>query len=128
MREKIKQAYDKVHAQRFVLQVIIIAGWQSRSDQVIQSDLIMANPWRRQQTIPVIGNVVRLTYILNEGASFGHFSGRAHILFGRHGNYARRFERLYGESAQGSSLRWLRVCLSLIFAGCGGQLHRPSVH
>ena len=117
MREKIKQAYDKVHAQRFVLQVIIIA-LAIAADQVTKA-IIMAN-MARQQTIPVIGNVVRLTYILNEGASFGIFPG-ARIFFLVATAITLVVLSVYMVKARRKQPRWLRVCLSLIFAGAAGN-------
>jgi len=116
----IKRAYDKIHEQRFVLQILIIAAAiviDQISKQIITS---MLAPW---ESVPVLGKVFSLTYVQNTGASFGLF----HNL-----SWAQTFFLIvtaitlvalviYMVKARKKQGLWLRVCLALIFAGAVGN-------
>jgi signal peptidase II len=117
MREKLRRAYEKVHAQRFVLQALIIAVAVA-ADQITK--YLIMSAMTPQQTIPVVGNILRLTYILNEGASFGLFQG-ARIFFLIATAVTLVVLVVYMVRARKKQPLWLRVCLSLITAGAAGN-------
>ena len=113
----IKRAFDKIHEQRFVLQILIIAAAvviDQISKQIITSIL---GPW---ETMPVLGKVFSLTYIENTGASFGLFQG-ARIFFLIVTAITLVALGIYMVKERKKQTLWLRVCLSLIVAGAAGN-------
>lgn len=115
-----KRAYDKVHEQRCVLQLLIIAA-ALVIDQISKN--IITSVLGPKETLPVIKGIFSLTYIQNTGASFGLF----HSL-----PWAQTFFLIvtaitlvalltYMVSARKKQGLWLRVCLSLIVAGAAGN-------
>jgi len=116
----IKRAYDKIHEQRFVLQILIVAAAvviDQVSKHIITSIL---GPW---ESMPVLGKVFSLTYIENTGASFGLFHSLpwAQTFFLIVTAITLVALGIYMVVARKKQTLWLRVCLSLIMAGAAGN-------
>ena len=116
----IKRAYDKIHEQRFVLQILIIAAAivvDQISKHIITSIL---GPW---ESMPVLGKIFSLTYIENTGASFGLFHNMpwAQTFFLIVTAITLLALAIYMVAARKKQGLWLRVCLALIFAGAVGN-------
>jgi lipoprotein signal peptidase len=117
VRGKIKQIYDKAHAQRCVMQLLIIAAAVA-IDQI--SKHLIVSAMQPLETIPVIGSVFQLTYIQNTGASFGIFQG-AQVFFLIATAVTLVVLGIYMVMARRKQTVWLRVSLSLVVAGAVGN-------
>jgi signal peptidase II len=112
-----KRAYARVHEQRFVLQVLIIA-LALVADQI--SKHIIVSTLTPKVPLPVIPGIFSLTYIQNTGASFGILQGKqTFFLIVTAITLAALL--VYMISARKKQGLWLRVCLSLIVAGAAGN-------
>ena len=120
MQGKIRQAYEKVHAQRFVMQVLIIA-LAVAADQITKFLIVpMLQKLPPDTSISIVGNLLRLTFVPNPGASFGILQGKQTffliataitlVVLGGYMVIARKKQPLY-----------LRITLSLIVAGAIGN-------
>ncbi len=117
MREKLKRVYDTVHAQRCVMQILIVTA-AIAIDQIAKEIVTsMLAPW---ESVPVLGDIFKLTYIQNEGASFGILQGKRVFFIIATGItlVALGYYMVTQRKKQGN---WLRVCLSLIAAGAAGN-------
>jgi len=113
----VKRAYGKVHEQRCVLQLLIIAAAVA-IDQVSKHIITsMLNPW---ETMPVLDKMFSLTYVQNTGASFGLFPG-ARVFFLIVTAITLVVLGVYMVRARKKQSLWLRVTLSLIVAGAAGN-------
>lgn len=117
MREKNKGFFGRIHEQRFLMQVLIIL-LAVAADQI--SKHIVESNMQEWESIPVIGNIFKLTYINNEGASFGILQG-ARIFFLVATGITLVVLLAYMIQARKKQGLWLRVCLSLITAGAAGN-------
>lgn len=117
MREKNKGFFGRIHEQRFLMQVLIIL-LAVAADQI--SKHIVESNMQEWESIPVIGNIFKLTYINNEGASFGILQG-ARIFFLIATGVTLVVLLAYMIQARKKQGLWLRVCLSLITAGAAGN-------
>lgn len=117
MRGKLGQVYDKLHAQRFVMQLLIIA-LAVALDQV--SKHLVTSMLAQNETLPLINGMLSLTYIHNTGASFGMLQG-ARIFFLIATALTLIVLGVYMVKARKKQSKWLRTCLSLIAAGAIGN-------
>ncbi len=119
MRDFFRRVYAKIHGQRCVLQLLIIAAALA-ADQVSKSVVMPILNALPEKTIPVIQGVFSLTYVENEGASFGMLQGkRVFFLIATAITLAALIT--YMIRARKKQGLWLRVCLPLITAGAAGN-------
>ncbi len=116
MRDK-KGFFSRLHEQRFVMQMLIILAAVA-ADQITK--YIIESNMLERESISVIGNIFRLTYINNEGASFGILQG-ARIFFLIATGITLVVLLAYMIRSRKKQGAWLRVCLSLITAGAAGN-------
>ena len=117
MRDNNKGFFEKIHDQRFVMQILIILAAVA-VDQITKH--IIESTMLEEESIPVIGNIFRLTYINNEGASFGILQG-ARVFFLVATGITLVVLLAYMIRSRKTQGLWLRVCLSLITAGAAGN-------
>lgn len=119
MQGTFKKIYEKIHAQRCVMQLLIIAAAVA-ADQVSKHMIMPMLDKLPGKTMPVIEGVFSLTYIANEGASFGILQGKT-VFFIIATAITLIVLSIYMVRTRKTQSRWLRVCLSLIFAGAVGN-------
>lgn len=117
MRDNNKGFFEKIHDQRFVMQILIILAAVA-VDQITKN--IIETTMQEKESISIIGNIFRLTYINNEGASFGILQG-ARIFFLIATGITLVVLLAYMIRSRKKQGLWLRVCLSLITAGAVGN-------
>ncbi len=119
MQGTFKRIYEKIHAQRCVMQLLIIAAAVA-ADQLSKHMIMPMLDKLPGKTMPVIEGVFSLTYIANEGASFGILQG-ARIFFLVATAITLIVLGIYMVKARKQQPAWLRVCLSLVTAGAVGN-------
>ncbi len=119
MRGIIKRIYDKVHAQRFVMQLLIII-LAVVADQATKAWIMPMLEKLPEKSMPVIEGAFRLTFVENEGASFGILQGKRwfFIIATALTLIVLGFYMVSQRKKQGL---WLRTCLSLLMAGAAGN-------